>query len=85
MVASEIKKFDLGIFVLVDVGVRRLIVGNMVEGHPGSLPSQLIADERETGAIQGRPYFFDIIMIGQVWLPDGERIECDSQNTLKRA
>src|SRR6202049_3806265 len=37
MVASEVEKPDLRVFVLIDVGVRSLVIGNVVERHTGSL------------------------------------------------
>src|ERR1700730_343645 len=83
MVASEIEKFDLRVFVLVDVGVRSLVVGNVVKRHSGSLPPQLIAHERETGTIQGGPDFLDVVVIHYVRLTDGKRIEGYGQNALQ--
>src|ERR1700675_2534163 len=84
MVASEIEKFDLRVFVLIDVGVMRLVIGNVVKGHSGSLPPQLIAHERETVAIQGGPNFLDVVMINDVGLTDGKWIEGHGQNALQR-
>ena len=37
MVASEVEKSDLRVFVLIDVGVRSLVVGYVVKRHAGSL------------------------------------------------
>src|SRR4030081_1911157 len=85
MVAGEIKKFDLRVFVLVDVGVRRLVIGNVVKPHSRSLPPQLIAYERETGAIQGGPNFLDVVVIHDVGLTNSERIEGYGQHGLQGA
>ena len=83
MVTSEIEKFDLRVFVLIDVGVRCPVIGNVVKRHSGSLPPQLVAHERETGAIQGGPNFLDVVMINDVGLTDGKWIEGHGQNALQ--
>src|ERR1700685_2706233 len=80
MVPSEIEKPDLSILVLVNIRIGRCVVWNVVKRHPRSLPSQLIPNESEAGAIQGRPHFLNVVMIHQVRSPKGERIECHGQN-----
>ena len=75
MVASEIEKPDLSILVLIDVGVRRLVIGNVVERHARSLPAQLIAYKSETGAIQRGPDFLDVVVIHYMRFSHGEWIE----------
>ena len=85
MVASEIEKPDLRIFVLIDVGVRSLIVGYMVERHTWSLLPESIPDERKACAVDLGPHFLDVVMIHQVRLAHGERIERNGQNSLQRA
>src|ERR1700739_535124 len=73
MVACKIKKTDLRVFVLVDVAVGRLVVGDVVERHPGRLPPEFVADEGETRAVQRRPDFLDIVMIHNLRTPHGQR------------
>src|ERR1700680_1179159 len=57
MVASEVEKPDLRVFVLIDVGVRSLVIGNVVERHTGSLVPGGIPYKRPTGAVERRPDF----------------------------
>src|SRR5712664_1377494 len=83
MITSEIKKPDLAVFILVDAGVGRFVIGNVVKRHSGSLPPQLIAYECETGSAQGGPHFFDVVMIHQMWFADRERVEGDRQHALQ--
>src|SRR5439155_18304583 len=85
VVAGEIKKSYVRIFVLIDVGMWRLIIGNVIERRPGSLLAQLIADKSQAGAIKRRPDLFDIVVIDQVRLAHGEGIDGDSENTLQSA
>src|SRR6266576_608652 len=85
MVATEIKEFDLRIFVLIDIGVRRLVIRDVIKSHPWRLFSQLIAYEREAGAIEGGPDFFNVIVIDNMRFPHGERVEGHGQNALQRA
>ena len=84
MVATEIKEFDLRVFVLVDIGVRSFVVGDVIEGHPRRLLAQFIAHEREAGALQGGPDFFDVVVIHNVRLAHCQRIDGDGQDTLQR-
>src|SRR6476620_10045733 len=58
-IAGEVKKLVLRVFAAVDVGVRSLVIRDMQISHPWSLASQLIADHRETGAIEGGPHFLN--------------------------
>src|SRR5262245_40475426 len=45
MVTSDIKEPDLIVLILVDIGVGRLVIRKVIEGHPGGLPPQLISDK----------------------------------------
>src|ERR1700686_5079542 len=82
MVSSEVEKPDLRVFVLVDVGGRSLVIGNVVERHAGSLLPESIPYKRQTGAIESRPDFLDVVMIHQVRLAHGERIERNGQTKV---
>ena len=51
MVTTEIEKFHLRVFILVNVAVRSLVVRNVVEGHPRRLPTQLVPHKSQTGSV----------------------------------
>src|SRR5215831_16874445 len=83
MIAREIEKTDFRIFVLIDVGVRRLVIGDVVERHPGCLPAKFIADKSKAGAFQGSPDLLNVVMIDDVRTAHRQRIERHDQHRFQ--
>jgi len=84
MIAAEIKKLHLRVFALIDIGVRRFVVRDVVEGHSRSLLAQLISHERDAGALQRSPHLFNIIVVHHVRTANGERIQRYRQDRFER-
>jgi hypothetical protein len=51
MITGKVEEFYLRIFVLVNVGMGRQVIRDMIEGHAWSLPAQRIADECQAGSV----------------------------------
>ena len=68
--------------------MRRQIIRNVIVCHAGCLLVQLVADQRETIAVERRPHFFNVarVLVGRgMWLANREWIERDGHHTLQRA
>ena len=88
MVAREIEELCLQFAAGVDVGMRRQVIRNVIVRHAGCLLVQLVADQRETVAVERRPHFFNVagVLVGRgMWLANRERIERDGHDTFQRA
>jgi hypothetical protein len=83
MIESEVKKLYLRVFVVIDVAMGSLIVGDVIEGHAGGLAAELVSNEGEAGSIEGGPDLLDIGVVGKMRLTDGERIHGNCQDTFQ--
>ena len=83
MIESEVKKLYLRVFVVVDVAMGSLIIGNVIESHTGGLAAELVSNKGEASSIKCGPNFLDVRVIGKVGLTNGERIHGDCQDTLQ--
>src|ERR1700722_19747554 len=85
MIAAKVEELYLRILVLIHVGVGSQVIRHVVEGHTRRLLAQRIADEGQAGSIERCPHFFDIGMVYDMRLADGERIESYGEHALQSA
>ena len=70
--------------MIVDIGVRRFVIRYVQESHTGRLSPKLIAYEGQARAVQRCPHLFDVHVIHEMRLSDGEWIQCYGQYALER-